>query len=333
MQQGLKLSIAIPTYNRVRFLKDNLINLIFQLECLNEKIEIVVSDNASSDDTEMMVAELIATGAPILYFKNESNVGMDRNADLAVRRCSGEYVLLMGDDDFLELDSLKEILTCLVDYPNVGIIYSNFRVYDADLVREINIRDHAFDAIEKNTYYEDGLEVLKNTKKIFAAITGGVYKRVLWDQAHPQGFFDSIFIHVGVTLYIMCNIRAPAYIFKQPLFKYRLNDNTKGKIKSFQDIFSVSFGLLGILKKNKRYLPSPVFQQMYIKELQWTRAKILGAKARESVPIFQTMRQMKECYDTSQVSFWLIDLPLLWIPSWILKVPYQTYRVIKYRKG
>lgn len=332
-QESLRLSVAIPTYNRGTLLQANLRNLLSQIQSIGESFEVVVSDNASSDDTESIVAALIAEGGPIVYFRNATNLGMDKNADLAIRRSRGEYVLLFGDDDMLEPGALANILRCLTEHPDLGIIYANFRIFDTRLEREIDFRDVAFDPIESDEYFADGMEVVKRTRKIFAAISGGVFRRELWVQAEPERFYGSIFIHVGITMDILCRLRAPAYVFKQALFKYRLNDSAPGKIKPYQDIFAVSFGLLGILNAYKQYLPTHLFREIYNRELRWTREKVVGAKSRESVAVIQTCRQMRRSYDTSRVDFWLIDLPMLLIPRWMLLLPYELYRAVKYKKG
>jgi glycosyltransferase involved in cell wall biosynthesis len=332
MEKKPRLSVAIPTYNRSRFLKENISNIAFQIARLSESVEIVVSDNASTDETQKIIREHIAHIGPISYFRNETNLGMDENADLAIKRSCGDYVLLLGDDDLLELNALATIIKCIINHPSIGIIYINFKIFDAELENKIDFRDVAFDPIEKNFYVADGIEVLKKTKKIFAAISGGIYRRDLWVNANAERFYGSIFIHVGITLDILCRMRQPAFIFKEPLFKYRLNNSSPGKIKSYQDIFEVSFGLLGILLSHKKYLPTYIYREMYKKELLWSRKNVLGAKARESVRVKETFFQMRKSYDTSRLDFWFIDVPILMIPQWILYAPYQLYRRIRYQK-
>ena len=327
----MRLSVAIPTYNRARLLEINLLNLLDQIGSLDEPIGIVVSDNASTDGTDAMVMRLIESGAPIAYYRNDVNLGMDENADLAIKRSASEYVLLLGDDDMLESCALVAITQCLKSHPKVWLIYLNFKIYDGNLDREIDFRDLAFDPIEADTFFSDGLAVVEKTKKIFAAISGGVYRRELWEQADPERFYGTIFIHVGVTLDILCRMRQPAYVFKQPLFKYRLNDSAPGRIKSYKDIFAVSFGLLRILTTHKKYIPFSIFNEMYKRELKWTREKILGAKSREAVPVSSTIGLMKLSYDTSRIDFWIFDIPMLLIPKWFLAAPYRLYRLVKYR--
>jgi hypothetical protein len=72
---------------------------------------------------------------------------------------------------------------------------------------------------------------------------------------------------------------------------------------------------------------------MYQRELSWTREKILGAKARERVPVKKTFSEMRQSYDTSRPDFWLLDVPMLLIPKWLLNLPYQAYRLLKYRRS
>jgi hypothetical protein len=231
----------------------------------------------------------------------------------------------------LEPNALSTILQCLTEYPNLGIIYMNFRIFDGSLEKEIDFRDKAFDPIAIDSYFPSGIAVVEKTQKIFAAISGGVYKRELWLQAEPQRYWGTIFVHVGVTLDILCRVRAPAFIFKRPLFKYRLNDSAPGVIKSYRDIFSVSFGLLRILAANKCRIPNAVYRKMYSRELAWTREKVIGAKAREKIPVQETIRLMRESYDVSRLDFWVIDVPIMLIPHCLLNLPYQLYRRIKYR--
>jgi glycosyltransferase involved in cell wall biosynthesis len=180
-----RLTVAIPTYNRGRLLEENLSKLLWEICSLEEPVDIVVSDNASVDETESIVSLMIAQGAPISYYRNPANLGMDENADLAIRRSRGEYVLLFGDDDMLESGALATILRCLTEHPDLGIIYANFRIFDTTLEREIDFRDVAFDPIESDEYFADGMEVVERTRKIFAAISGGVFRRELWVQAGP----------------------------------------------------------------------------------------------------------------------------------------------------
>jgi len=92
------LSFCIPTCNRSgnlqEILKSIVSHAVFQE---TNKVEIVISDNCSSDDTEDVVRLYQAQyGEKVQYFRNETNV-LDRNFELALRRGNGEYLKLIND--------------------------------------------------------------------------------------------------------------------------------------------------------------------------------------------------------------------------------------------
>lgn len=98
-QKNYALTIAIPTYNRLEKLKICLKRLMEQKKI--EQIEIIVSDNASSDGTGEYMTELVKKAENISYYRNTENVGPDKNFLNCFDKAMGEYVLLLGDDDFL----------------------------------------------------------------------------------------------------------------------------------------------------------------------------------------------------------------------------------------
>lgn len=89
------LSICIPTYNRAAYLQGALINLIMD-PAFDNRLEVVISDNCSTDNTRM-IAEAFANQYPnIHYYRNEVNVH-DRNFEIGLKHCKGEYLKLSND--------------------------------------------------------------------------------------------------------------------------------------------------------------------------------------------------------------------------------------------
>ena len=62
------LSICIPTFNRSSYLRNTLNSIVSQQEFLSEKVEIIISDNASTDETPDVVKEFTAKYSNIHYF-------------------------------------------------------------------------------------------------------------------------------------------------------------------------------------------------------------------------------------------------------------------------
>ena len=102
-----QLTIAIPTYNRGNKLKLALENL---LQCTKGKnVEILVSDNASTDNSEEVVRQVQRSHHEVQYFRNNSNLGFDGNFLNCFCRATGEYVWLLSDDDILLPGAIESV--------------------------------------------------------------------------------------------------------------------------------------------------------------------------------------------------------------------------------
>jgi glycosyltransferase involved in cell wall biosynthesis len=124
----VKLSICIPTYNRAPYLRS-------ALECLAAAgldfgHEIVISDNASTDDTAAVVGEFIDRGLPIRYLPCPVNAGPVANFLNAMHHAVGDYIVYQGDDDFLVGEGLRSAVAYLDANPDVVAVQSPWYLYD-----------------------------------------------------------------------------------------------------------------------------------------------------------------------------------------------------------
>lgn len=119
------LTIAIPTYNRDRYLEELLPQIISQ--CAQEAdglIEVLVIDNASSDETPILVKNNYEN--KVTYLRNTTNIGGDRNFIECVKEAKGTYVWLFGDDEIYVPGSISRILSALEQRPALLIVESDF---------------------------------------------------------------------------------------------------------------------------------------------------------------------------------------------------------------
>lgn len=107
--RGPLLTIAIPTYNRSRFLRELLQSLRGDLWG-ESRIELIVSDNFSSDNTPSVVAEFVAQGMQIRSIRNAANIGADANFVRCFEAAQGTYFWLIGDDDLVAPGAVPSIL-------------------------------------------------------------------------------------------------------------------------------------------------------------------------------------------------------------------------------
>ena len=121
------LSLCITTYNRAAWLAINLKNLVRISQAVQEKVEIIVCDNFSSDETQE-VAEQFLSNKNFFYYRNSANIGMLGNLSQSIAQARGDYVWLIGDDDFLHQGTLEKILGIIEqeapDIINVNYAYT-----------------------------------------------------------------------------------------------------------------------------------------------------------------------------------------------------------------
>jgi len=98
------IDILIPTYNRAEFLAKNILLLNKQIESrgLQKYFRILVSDNCSSDNTSDALSEVEgALSVRMLRYRQEKNIGLEPNALFLLGKATSEYVMYLGDDDYL----------------------------------------------------------------------------------------------------------------------------------------------------------------------------------------------------------------------------------------
>jgi glycosyltransferase involved in cell wall biosynthesis len=119
-----KLSICIPTFNRCSHLSNCLNSIILNTNYNKKDVQICVSDNCSTDETEAVVLHA-QKKINIIYRKHEKNLGMSRNFLNVVDMANGEYVWIIGDDDLLMPSALKESLKIIDQNNDIDFFYIN----------------------------------------------------------------------------------------------------------------------------------------------------------------------------------------------------------------
>ena len=99
------VTIAIPTFNRANMLKKAISSALNQSF---EKLEVLIVDNASSDETQKTVSNI--NDSRVRYIKNSSNIGLSANWQKCVHHASGDYLLMLSDDDILMPNAISTLL-------------------------------------------------------------------------------------------------------------------------------------------------------------------------------------------------------------------------------
>jgi abequosyltransferase len=190
------LTIAIPTYNRAQFLNQCLDALLQQLsDAMKPRIEFIVSDNCSPDNTADVVAQHRALGHNIAYIKNPENIGADGNIAACFTKATGKYVWVFSDDDFLLPGYLKFIFD-LLDKQEWGTLYLSTLWYSA----EFGAQPKMPTGISLDTF-DDPLEYIGRVNYWTTFITGNIINKSLFtDTEYIQGFCGSNLVQLSWTL-------------------------------------------------------------------------------------------------------------------------------------
>ncbi len=117
------LTLCLPTYNRGWCVKEQLSRLRQCPPEIFDKVEVLVSDNCSTDDTRSVIEEFKNFNLPVKYIRNEKNLGADGNFIQCIKTANTKYVWLLGDDDFIIVDSLCRIVDILDVPKEYGLIH------------------------------------------------------------------------------------------------------------------------------------------------------------------------------------------------------------------
>ena len=113
----MKFSVLLPTRNGAKYLQtciESVLNQQFQ------DMELIVSDNANTDNTAEIVKSF-ASDNRLKYYKTGEVVSVTENWNNALRVSSGDYVLMIGDDDYLLPGYFDHINSIIEKYNNQNI--------------------------------------------------------------------------------------------------------------------------------------------------------------------------------------------------------------------
>jgi abequosyltransferase len=198
-----KLSICIPTLNRARFLPLAVSSVLEQVEA-PDRLEIVISDNASDDDTPIVIDALRSRFPHFRCFRWPDRVSADKNLQKVVELAEGEYCWFLGDDDVLAPGALGPVLSELEE--GHGIYVGGRRLCNMEMVPYEDQRPLAAnlgrvyqmaDPMERRQFFANAQHYCET----FEYMSTYIFKKELWDRhnTHPE-FEGTRYLHTGVML-------------------------------------------------------------------------------------------------------------------------------------
>ena len=116
-----RLSVGLPVYNGANYLAESLDALLGQTF---EDFELIISDNASTDDTADICQQYAKQDSRITYFRQPCNIGLAPNHNFTVDKARADLFKWASNDDLYARDLLKLCVEALDEHPQVVLAHS-----------------------------------------------------------------------------------------------------------------------------------------------------------------------------------------------------------------
>jgi glycosyltransferase involved in cell wall biosynthesis len=134
MKQGIKISIAMCTYNGEKYLQEQLDSFL-QTRLPDE---LVICDDGSTDGTLEIIQTFAARAPfPVRVYHNDERLGVTKNFQKAIGLCEGDCIALSDQDDVWHSAKLQILESVFLNSPDVAIVFSDAEVVD-DRLRPLN---------------------------------------------------------------------------------------------------------------------------------------------------------------------------------------------------
>jgi glycosyltransferase involved in cell wall biosynthesis len=129
----MKINVIVTTYNHEKYIAQCLESIIEQKG--NFQIEVIVGDDASTDNTRKIVDEFQERyPKTIIVLPIQENLGVTKNLKRCLDACSGEYIAICeGDDYWTDEYKLQKQLTFMERHQDFSMCFSALMLYHQDL--------------------------------------------------------------------------------------------------------------------------------------------------------------------------------------------------------
>jgi len=323
-----RLSFCIPTYNRADCIVDTLNSILVQA---TDSIEIVVCDNASTDNTATVIKEFQNKFPRLTYFRWDTNVGADRNFLKVIELATGDYCWFMSSDDIVEPNGLNTVLGALQAYKGLSGVSVNGFTYSRDMKTRTGETILVANKIGADRLFTDPDSAFSTLGEYFGYLSGQIINRELWCNVvankDPTPYFIS-YVHLFVIANMV--VANPCWFYSSTkCVGWRGNNDSflsEGRYKRLEiDVLGfekIYRDVIGEYSRGYREVMKTVCS-VYVRHM------VLAAKFKGAPISFyiQGLRLSIRMYWMYPV-FWLKTFPLFIFPRFTLILARMAYRLV-----
>jgi len=215
-----KISIIIPLYNHVRYIKDTILSLLKQTFT---DFEIIIIDDGSTDNSGEVVKNINDSRIKYFYQENSgAHNAINRGIDLA----GGEYIAILNSDDLYHPQRLEECLKILENDKSLSAVFTFIEFIDKD-GNFIKIKDRVEDnwiSSDFKTFREDKDNILFSLFiENFLVTTSNLFCRR--NVFQKTGYFRDFRYAHDYDFFLRLSCHYKVHIINKTLLKYRRHDS------------------------------------------------------------------------------------------------------------
>lgn len=212
-----KVSIIVPTHNRVEKLKRALDSILKQTY---SEIEVIVVDDGSTDSTWDILKEYQEKDKRIIPIHQE-NKGVSVARNVGIQKATGTYVNFVDDDDFIEKDIIEKLVK-KIKKEKVDLLRYNCYYSTEENPKETigNMAGYANRKVEKEQLEEVRKKIITGELPAYSVLLFA--KRELFLSINKGNLFDKKIRYMEDTLVyleLFCNIQS-IYFWDEPAYYY-----------------------------------------------------------------------------------------------------------------
>jgi glycosyltransferase involved in cell wall biosynthesis len=227
-QKGL-VSVVIPTFNYEKIIAETLESVINQTYT---NLEIIVTDDGSSDNTHEIVLQYAAKDKRIIPLLSKVNEGFSKNMNKGFERCTGEFIAKLDGDDLMLPLKIEKQVAFLEKNPEYVFCLTDMEVFDNVTGAKLyNLTDKAPLASHPNDwcFYTNWFFLKKKYSFVYSSVVArsSYLLQNLWDIRIP---WENESLHAASNYAL--DPKGKWYAMKEVLGKYRLSSNSMSQTKN-----------------------------------------------------------------------------------------------------
>ena len=160
MSNFTEVSILMPVFNQQDYIEESILSVIDQTF---SNWELVISDDCSSDNTfEIALNYQSRYPHKIKVFRNNVNVGITKNCNIALRECKGKYISFFSGDDIFHKDKIRKQYDVMESNKSIFLCFHDVKVFDSDTNEKLYVWNKDKDVINYSSVHKFAEDLIEN---------------------------------------------------------------------------------------------------------------------------------------------------------------------------